>query len=136
MLAPGGRLWLCEVENTSLQFWPRLPLVESCFDALWAAQEKGGGDPIVGRKLHGLCTEAGFATVQVTPTTLHQHAGSPKGFLRASIEEFVEILESGTDALPPALRPRVHEAAQQLTALQSTPGASFTYTFFRARAEG
>jgi ubiquinone/menaquinone biosynthesis C-methylase UbiE len=136
VLAPGGRLWLCEVENESLHFWPRLPLVEECFAALWTAQVKGGGDPIVGRKLHGLCTEAGFSQVLVTPTTVHQHAGSPVGFWRASLEEFAEILESGTEALPSALRPRVAEAVAQLLSLQSTRGASFTYTFFRARAEG
>jgi ubiquinone/menaquinone biosynthesis C-methylase UbiE len=136
VLSPAGRLWLCEVENESLAFWPRLPLAEACFQALWEAQDRGGGDPIVGRKLHGLCKEAGFKLVQVTPTTVHQHAGSPVGYFRASLEEFAEILESGIDVLPPELRERVQEARAQLLGLLDAPGASLTYTFFRARAEG
>ena len=136
VLAPGGTLWLCEVENESLAFWPRLPLAEACAKALWDAQEKGGGDPIVGRKLHGLCTEAGFTSVRVTPTTLHQHIGSPVGYFRGAVQEFVEILESGVDVLPAHLRGRVDEACRELLSLLTTPGASFTYTFFRARAEG
>ena len=134
--APGGKLWLCEVENGSLAFWPRLPIAEACFDALWVAQENGGGDPIVGRKLHGLCAAAGFTNILVMPTTIHQHAGSPVGYMRASLTEFAEILESGADALPPDLRGRVDEARAELIGLQNKPGASLTYTFFRARAEG
>jgi len=65
VLAPRGCAWLCEVDNASLSFWPRLPLAERCFAALWEAQERGGGDPIVGRKLHGLLTEAGFALIPI-----------------------------------------------------------------------
>jgi ubiquinone/menaquinone biosynthesis C-methylase UbiE len=136
VLAPGGSLWLCEVENESLAFWPRLPVTEKCVEALWTAQENGGGDPIVGRKLHGLCAEAGFTNIQVTPTTMHMHAGSPVGYLRGSIVEFIEILESGEGVLPPELKSRVPEARAELMQLLDTPGASFTYTFFRARAEG
>jgi ubiquinone/menaquinone biosynthesis C-methylase UbiE len=136
VLAPRGRLWLCEVENESLAFWPRLPLVESCFDALWDAQVKGGGDPNLGRKLHGLCREAGFHSVLVTPTTLHMHRGSPAGYFRGVLAEFAEILESGVEVLPEPLKARSAEAVAQLLALEQAPGGSFTYTFFRARAEG
>lgn len=134
VLAPGGCAWLCEVENDSLAFWPRLPLAERCFDALWEAQERGGGDPIVGRKLHGLLRAAGFRQVEVFPTTMHTHAGSPAGLFRGSLVEFAEILVGAREALPAELRPRAEEAARSLLALEETPGASFTYSFFRARA--
>ncbi len=70
------------------------------------------------------------------PTTVHQHAEYPVGYFRASLEEFAEILESGVEVLPPALRARAPEARAQLLALLDLPGSSFTYTFFRARAEG
>lgn len=134
VLAPRGAAWLCEVDNQSLAFWPRLPLAERCFDALWAAQERGGGDPIVGRKLHGLLTAAGFGRVQMFPTTMHTHAGSAAGLFRGSLVEFAEILVGARAALPDELSARADEAARQLLALEETPGASFTYSFFRARA--
>jgi ubiquinone/menaquinone biosynthesis C-methylase UbiE len=134
VLAPRGCAWLCEVDNASLSFWPRLPLAERCFAALWEAQERGGGDPIVGRKLHGFLSEAGFAHAQVFPTTMHTHAGSPAGLFRGSLVEFAEILVGAKTALPPELQPRAEEAARSLLDLEHTKGASFTYSFFRARA--
>jgi ubiquinone/menaquinone biosynthesis C-methylase UbiE len=134
-LRPTGTLYLCEVENDSLLFWPRLPLAEQCFRALWEAQAAGSGDPIVGRKLHGLCAAAGFHRVELLPTTQHVHAGSPPGYYRGVLDEFADILRSAKDALPQKLRPRVDEACAQLLGLQREPGSSLTYTFFRARAQ-
>jgi ubiquinone/menaquinone biosynthesis C-methylase UbiE len=134
VLRPGGTVYLCEVENESLLFWPRKPLLEECFRALWEAQAAGGGDPIIGRKLHGFCTAAGYARTEVVPTTQHFHAGSPPGYYHAMIHEFAEILRSAQDALPSALRGQVEQACSNLYALEREAGSSFTYTFFRARA--
>ena len=134
LLAPGGVVWMSEVDNDSLAFWPRIPLAEECFRALWKAQEDGGGDPIVGRKLYGLCRSAGFTDVQVLPTTLHLHHGAPPGYLHGMLEEFVEILDSARDSLPGGLKARADEACAEILSLERDPGASFTYTCFRARA--
>jgi ubiquinone/menaquinone biosynthesis C-methylase UbiE len=134
VVKPGGAAWMTEVENDSLAFWPRLPLVEECFRALWHAQEAGGGDPTVGRKLFGMCREAGFGNVQVFPTTIHLHGGSPRGIFRGMLEEFAEILDSARESLPETLRPRADEGVSQILALEKTAGATFTYTCFRARA--
>ena len=134
VVSSSGCAWMTEVDNDSLSFWPRLPLVEECFRELWRAQEAGGGDPIIGRKLHGLCARAGFTDVQVQPLTFHLHAGSPPGYFRGMLEEFAEILLSARASLPAPLKPRADEGAAQLIALDGTPGASFTYTCFRVRA--
>ncbi|MBS2022629.1 MAG: class I SAM-dependent methyltransferase [Deltaproteobacteria bacterium] len=133
VLKPGGVAQFTEVENESLAFWPRLPLVEDLARALWKAQQDGGGDPIVGRKLYGLAMQAGFRDVQVLPHTFHLHAGSPYGYFRGVLEEFAEILESAQDTLKDPLAERIPEAARMLRDLQNVPGSSFTYTFFRAR---
>jgi len=135
VLRPDGTLYLCEVEDESLFLWPRQPLAEECFHSLWDAQAAGGGDPIIGRKLHGLCAAAGFTRIAILPTTLHVHAGTPAGYFHAFLHEFAEILRSAQDALPPRLRPRVEEACAQLLSLEQLPGSSFTYTFFRGRAQ-
>ena len=75
------------------------------------------------------------ASLGLLPTTLHVHASSPFGYFHESLHEFAEILRSAQDALPPRLRPRVEEACAQLLSLERIPGSSFTYTFFRARAQ-
>jgi ubiquinone/menaquinone biosynthesis C-methylase UbiE len=134
VLRKNGTLYLCEVENDSLFFWPRLPVVEEIARALWEAQAAGGGDPIIGRKLHGLCTAAGFGHVEVLPTTLHLHAGSPAGYLHGVLHEFSEILRSAQESLPERLRARVEEASAQLMSLERDERGSFTYTMFRVRA--
>ena len=135
VLRPSCLAWFCEVENDSLFLWPRLPLVEESFREVWRAQAEGGGDPIIGRKMHGLCAEAGFRRVEVLPTTLHVHGGSPPGYYRASLQEFCEILQSAEASLPARLRSQVGNACEQLMGLHDTPGSSFTYSFFRVRAE-
>jgi len=134
VLRRNGTLYLCEVENDSLFLWPRQPLAEEAFRALWHAQAAGGGDPIVGRKLYGLCTAAGFSHVEVLPTTLHMHAGSPAGYLHSALHEFGGILRSAQESLPEKLRGRVDEAIAQLASIERAPEGSFTYTMFRVRA--
>ena len=134
VMAPEGCAWMTEVDNDSLSFWPRAPLAEECFRALSAAQAQMGGDPIVGRKLHGYCRTAGFTNVQVQPTTFHLHPGSPPGYFRAMLEEFGEIILSAKDSLPGELRARADEAAAQVLALEKDPSASILYTCVRARA--
>ena len=127
----GGHAWMTEVDNDTLQFWPRIPLAEECFRALWKAQEEGGGDPIIGRKLYGLCRAAGFTEVQTFPTTFHLHHGSPPGYFHGMLEEFAEILTSAKDALPGR---DVEAACAQVLSIEDHPGGSFTYTCIRVRA--
>ena len=134
VLAPAGVAWMTEVDNDSLLFWPRIPVAEEAFRALWKVQEEGGGDPIIGRKLYGLCRAAGFTHVEVIPTTFHLHHGSAPGYFHGMLEEFVAILDSARDSLPEPVRRRVDEAAAQVVALEKDPGASFTYTCFRVKA--
>ncbi len=134
VVAPGGHAWMTEVDNDTLAFWPRIPLAEECFRALWQAQAEGGGDPIIGRKLYGLCRSAGFTIVETLPTTFHLHHGSPPGYFHGMLEEFAEILDSARESLPARLKGRADEACRQLSALEKDPGASFTYTCFRVRA--
>jgi SAM-dependent methyltransferase len=134
VLAAGGVAWMTEVDNDSLAFWPRISLAEASFRALWKAQEEGGGDPIIGRKLYGLCRAAGFTDVQVFPTTFHLHHGSPPGYFHGMLREFAEILDSARESLPEALKARADEAASQVLGIEKDAGASFTYTCFRVRA--
>ena len=131
VLRPGGHAWMTEVDNDTLAFWPRIPLAEECFRALWKAQEDGGGDPIIGRKLFGLCSAAGFVQIETQPTTFHLHGGSPPGYLHAMLEEFCGILQSAREALAGR---DVDEACRQVMSIEKDPGGSFTYTCFRVRA--
>ena len=53
----------------------------------------------------------------------------------AVLADVLDGLGHRTSALPPRLRPRVEEACAQLLSLEQLPGSSFTYTFFRGRAQ-
>src|SRR5436853_477666 len=123
VLSPSGVAWMTEVDNDSLAFWPRILVAEECCRALWKAQEEGGGDPIVGRKLYGMCRSAGFTDVQVLPTTFHLHQGSPPGYLHGMLEEFAEILDSARESLPASLKARADEARAQILGLERDPAA-------------
>jgi hypothetical protein len=49
------------------------------------------------------------------------------------LEEFAGILDSARESLPVSLRARADQACAQILGLEKDPGASFTYTCFRAR---
>ena len=134
VLAENGVAWMTEVDNDSLAFWPRIPVAEACFRALWKVQEEGGGDPIVGRKLYGMCRAAGFTDVQVFPTTFHLHQGSPPGYFHGMLREFADILDSARESLPTGMRGKADAGIAEVMGLLGEAGASFTYTCFRVRA--
>ncbi|MFN7133941.1 MAG: methyltransferase domain-containing protein, partial [Myxococcales bacterium] len=131
VVEPDGVVQFTEVENASMLFHPPQPEAEKVFAALNAAQQRFGGDPYIGRRLHGLMRQAGFTDVEVKPVTLHGHAGRP-AFFADLVEEFWRIFESVRESVPRELD--VDRAIAELQALPQVEGASMTYTFFVARA--
>ena len=86
--------------------------------------------------MFGHLKRAGFLA-DVWPHTFHGHAARPGPF-KDVVHEFVEILKS---ARPNVVTERklvdakeYDRAIEDLAALPSTPGATFTYTFMRCCA--
>lgn len=115
VLAPGGFVHVCEVDNASLRVSPPLPELTDTFDALNLAQTRAGGDPFVGRKLEALAREAGFAEV-VTREVLLLGDDTHPTMRDALYEEFAGICESLDESLAPDEVARAKKAAALLRA--------------------
>lgn len=135
-VAPGGGIVVIEGDHGSCRFHPETAASRSVWEALSACQRRLGGDPDIGRRLHGLLTAAGFAEVTVEPRLVYADAGADAlrdGFVRRII---VPMVQGARDQ---AIGARLVEPAAwdlgiaELLATADGDGA-FYYTFFRARA--
>ena len=133
VLELGGTLWAAEVENASLLTHPRSEALERTWAALNQAQLDLHGDPFIGRKMFGHLKQAGFLA-DVWTHTFHGHSAKPGPF-KDVIHEFVEILKSVRENVVTKRKlvdaKEYDRAVEDLAALPSTPGATFTYTFMR-----
>jgi len=123
---PGGRVTVVEGDHGSCRFFPETPAALAAWGALVAAQRRLGGDPDIGRRLHGLLTAAGFTDVRVEPRTIFADAGSPalrEGFARRII---VPMVAGAVDGDGHA------RGLADLDAVASGPDGVMTYTFYRA----
>ena len=136
VLELGGTLWAGEVENASLLVWPQSEPLDRTWAALNRAQTDLHGDPFIGRKMFGHLKRAGFLA-DVWPHTFHGHAARPGPF-KDVVHEFVEILKSARANVVTERKlveaKDYDRAIEDLAALPTTPGGTFTYTFMRCCA--
>lgn len=132
VLAPGGFCQFVEVDNATLASVPPSPAVEELMGRLNDAQERGGGDPFVGQRLHLLFDAAGFSRSEIVHHPLVGDATDP-AFFRAFVDEFAEIFEGLDESLGATSSPLIAQAIGELRALPSTPEAQLRYTPVIAR---
>ena len=132
VLAPGGFVHVCEVDNASLRVSPPLPDLTATFDALNLAQAAAGGDPFVGRRLEALAREAGFGDV-VTREVLLLGDDAHPAMREALYEEFAGICESLDEALAPDEMARARRAAAELRARGEGTSLEYRPVVLRAR---
>lgn len=120
VLRPGGYCHFTEVDNSTFRTAPSSPDIEAVMRTLNDAQQRGGGDPYVGKQLPRLFAQAGFEKVEIRPLAIH---GGPEDpiFFQGFIDEFAEIFESLDEALP-GMRDQAQRAAAQLRALRGQRG--------------
>jgi SAM-dependent methyltransferase len=63
---PGGRIVLVDDDHEHLQLWPECPEMERLWRVYWEAYRDHGFDPVIGRRMMGLLTEAGAQPHRVT----------------------------------------------------------------------
>ncbi len=127
-IRPGGGVTVVEGDHGSCRVFPETPAALAAWNALVTAQRRLGGDPDIGRRLHGLLTTAGFTDVRVEPRTVFADAGSPAlraGFTRRII---VPMVAGAVDADEHA------GGLADLDAVAEGPTGVITYTFYRATA--
>ena len=127
VLREGGVCHFIEVDNSTFRVVPHDADIQWAMDSLNRAQQQGGGDPFVGKKLQALYKDAGFRDVQLHDATLDGTPADLKRFHEAVVE-FAEIFESLDEALGPANHARLFDAARKLRELPAKPQAAMHYS--------
>lgn len=133
VLRPGGLCQFVEVDNATFGATPACPAVAELMRRLNEAQQRGGGDPFVGRQLEALFASAGFDRVQVDRRPMEGNRADPR-FFQAFIDEFAEIFEGLDASLGREALPLIARAITELRGLGDAPGGALRYTPSIARA--
>jgi SAM-dependent methyltransferase len=137
VVKPGGQVVVIEGDHGSCRFHPETAAARAVWEALPAYQRLLGGDPDIGRRLHGLLRMAGLVDVTVEPRLVYADAGRAilrDGFVRRIIVPMVQ------SAREPSLAAGLVDASTwergiaELTATADRSDGTFCYTFFRATA--
>ena len=136
VLASGGTLTVIEGDHGSYYCHPRSRYADSVVQCLVDIQARSGGDALIGRRLYPLLTDAGFATVAVSPRMVYVDGSRPhlvEGFTRRTFTAMVEGVRD--QALAMGL---IDDVAWRrgIADLYRTTDAdgTFCYTFFKAVA--
>ncbi|GHF72896.1 methyltransferase type 11 [Kitasatospora xanthocidica] len=136
VLRPGGTITVIEGDHGSAFFHPETPAARRTVDHLVRLQADGGGDGLLGRRLHPLLTAAGFTGVTVRPRTVYADGGRPALAEGFTLRTFVAMVEAvRAEALAAGLT-TPEDFDQGIADLRRTAGpeGTFHYTFFKAVA--
>lgn len=132
VLRPGGFCQFIEVDNATFATTPPSADVMEVLRRLNEAQQRGGGDPFVGRHLERYFAASGFERVELTRRPFLGDARDAR-FFQAFVDEFVEIFEGLDESLGHEALPLIERAIAHLRGLLQQPGGSLHYTPVIAR---
>ncbi|MGH7765395.1 MAG: class I SAM-dependent methyltransferase, partial [Candidatus Dormibacteraceae bacterium] len=95
VLKPGGTITVIEGDHGSTYFYPDSELARRAIGCLVKLQAEAGGDALIGRALHPLLGEAGFADVGVSPRMVYVDSSRPElaeGFTRRTFTAMIEAV--------------------------------------------
>ncbi|MFC5665150.1 methyltransferase domain-containing protein [Kitasatospora misakiensis] len=136
VLRPGGTLTVIEGDHGSAFFHPRGEAAQRVVDHLVRLQADGGGDGLLGRRLHPLLTGAGFRDVAVEPRTMYADGARPalvEGFTRRTFLAMVEAVRADAVAAGLTTAEAFDRGVAELRRA-AEPGGTLHYTFFKAVA--
>ncbi|MFF7988904.1 methyltransferase domain-containing protein [Kitasatospora xanthocidica] len=136
VLRPGGTITVIEGDHGSAFFHPDSPAARRTIDHLVRLQAAGGGDGLLGRRLHPLLTAAGFTGVAVRPRTVYADGGRPALAEGFTLRTFVAMVEAvRAEALAAGLTtPEAFDRGIADLRRAAGPDGTFHYTFFKAVA--
>jgi SAM-dependent methyltransferase len=136
LLRPGGTITVIEGDHGSTLFHPDDTAARAAVQAQVDLQRMAGGNALIGRALHPLVADAGFADVRVSPRMVYADASRPDLVDGFTLKTFTAMIEGvRAPALAAGLMtPERFDAG--IAALRRTAGADgvFCYTFFKAIA--
>lgn len=77
-LKPGGTITVIEGDHGSTFFYPDSEAAHKAIHCQVALQQQSGGDAMIGRRLYPLLSQAGFASIQVSPRMVYVDASKPE----------------------------------------------------------
>lgn len=134
ILRPGGSITVIEGDHGSAYFHPDDAAAREAIACLVELQRRSGGDAMIGRRLHPLLTEAGYASVHVSPRMVYADASHPALVEAFTEKTFTAMIEGVRQPAIAAglIEPARFEAGIAGLRRAAEPDGVFCYTFFKA----
>ena len=136
VLKPGGTLTAIEGDHGSTFFHPDSAAAHRAIRCQVELQARAGGNALIGRQLHPLLREAGFADVHVSPRMVYVDSSRPglvDGFTKKTFTAMIEGVRQPTLDAGLATAADFDQGVADLYRTTEADGI-FCYTFFKARA--
>ncbi len=137
VLAPGGKIVINEVMNSSFFLDPYSPNVWQYWMAFNDYQNEIGGDPFIGMKLGNMLLSLGFKDISTHIKTWHLDNRHPEK-RKEYIDFWTELLLSASEQLIKTkyvTKEIVQEASKELKAVSNDPNSVFHFSFMQAKAK-
>ena len=135
-LKPGGVMTAIEGDHGSCRFFPETPAALKVWNCLVRAQEKAGGDSLIGRRLYPLLAGAGFREARVSPRVIYADASRPdlvEGFTEKTILDMVRGVRDVSLSYGYVSADEWERGIADITRTKASDG-TFSYTFYKGTA--
>lgn len=136
VLKKGGSITVIEGDHGSCYFYPETEEAVKSWKCLIKAQMELNCNPLMGRELYPLLSEAGFKEVQVDPRVVYVDPSKGElvdGFIKKTIIAMVEGVKD--QAIGSGLiTPEIWDKGIQDLYLTAEPSGTFFYNFFKGTA--
>ncbi|MEX1189778.1 MAG: class I SAM-dependent methyltransferase [Bacteroidia bacterium] len=136
-LKPGAKVFLTEVQNNTLQVFPRNANLEEYWNAYNEMQIKYNGDPFIGVKLPGLLQQAGYKSISIEPRMFIYNTHDKRA-LEEICNYWWRLLNSASNELIEQgfiNEFTKSETKKHLLNLHSQENGLFSFTFLQAESE-
>ena len=126
-----------EGDHGSAFFHPDSPAARAAIQCLVELQRRAGGDALIGRRLHPLMVEAGFAAVRVSTRMVYADTSRPglvEGFTRKTFTAMIEGVREPAVAAG-MIEPGLFDAGVRDLYRTAEADGVFCYTFFKGVGE-
>jgi ubiquinone/menaquinone biosynthesis C-methylase UbiE len=137
LLRPGGTITVIEGDHGSAYFHPDSDSAQRAIRCLVEVQRAAGGNALIGRQLHPLLVQAGYAAVHVSPRMVYVDSSRPDlvdGIIKKTFTAMIEgVRESAIQA--GIVEPEAFDAGIRDLYRTAEADGVFCYTFFKAVGE-
>lgn len=134
LLKPGGTITVIEGDHGSAYFHPENADGHAAIRCQIELQRRAGGNALIGRQLFPLLTQAGFASVSVSPRMVYADGNNrelQENFTRKTFTAMVHGI-GGMAVATGLIAPGRFEAGVQSLLRSAEADGVFCYTFFKA----